>query len=60
MYEVWIDSGTVDGISDATLRIPPGPQPRSFMRIYDNPYPDFKVEVEAAGLFFPCRLQQGV
>ena len=27
--------------------------------MYDNPYPDFKVEVEAAGLpFFLGRLQQ--
>ena len=26
-------------------------QPRSLIRIYDNPYANLKVEVEAAGLF---------
>ena len=29
---------TVDGINQATLRLPPGPQPRSLIRIYDNLY----------------------
>ena len=38
---------TVDStrINWATLRCPPGPQPRSLIRIYDNHCPNFKAEV---------------
>lgn len=43
----------VDDINQATFRLASGPQPRHLIQMYDNPYSNFKVEVEAACLFFP-------
>ena len=41
-----------DGIHEAPLRLPPRSQPRSLTRIYDIPYSNIKVEVEAASMIF--------